>query len=483
LPTPEEWRFTLECQLDEQARDIDLPDRYYDGDHRMAFVTAKYREAFGEIFDSLVDNWCEIVVDAPVERLGIDGFRIDGSQEADDDAWKVWKANRMASQSVMAHTEAVKLGAAYVMVAPGDPYPRITIEHPAQFTIAFAPGDRNVRLAAFKRWTGDDGHVYATLYLPETIHKWRTKEAGSLPPIRGAQNPFTRPFARLYRSGKWEKVEQDELWEGRDEIESSNPLGQVPAWEIPNNPSMLYGGRSDLLPAIPLQDAINKEIADMLIASEFAAFPQRVLMGVEVPTDEHGEPLPEAELKAAMSRVWMFENESAKIGEFKAADLKNYVEAVTVLLQHLAAQTRTPPHYLLGQIVNASGDALKAAETGLVSKVKRKQKDFSDGWQDAMRAALGLMGREVEPGAVEVIWTDPEFRSEGELIDAALKLKQLGIPFEAIWERIGAKPEQIKRWAEDTNLTERREQYLAALSSNGTGATPQLEERNARGSD
>lgn len=477
MPTPEEWRYELECQLDEQAQMIDLPERYYDGDHRMAFVTAKYREAFGEVFDSLVDNWCEVIVDAPVERLAVDGFRVDGAQEADDDALRVWKANRMPSRSVMAHTESVKCGSSYVMVAPGDPYPRMTVEHPSQFTIAHAPGDRDTRLAAFKRWTGDDGHVYATLYLPDTIHKWRTKDAGSLPAIRGSKNPLARPFSRMYRAGKWQKVDRDELWESRgDAAEFANPLGQVPAWEIPNNPSMLYGGRSDLLPAIPLQDAINKEIADMLIASEFASFPQRVIMGIEVPTDENGEPLESAELKAAMSRVWMFEDPNTKIGEFKAADLKNYVEAVTVLLQHLAAQTRTPPHYLLGKIANASGDALKAAETGLVSKVLRKQRDFSDGWAGAMAAALGLMGRKVDPGAVEVLWADPEFRSEGEMIDAAVKLKQLGVPFEALWARFGTKPEEIKRWAEDMNLKERRTQFLAASQP---GATPQLEERNA----
>lgn len=89
MPTPESWRFDLEQRLDEQTRNITIFENYYDGDHRMAFVTAKFREAFGEIFQTLVDNWCEIVVDAPVERLAIEGFRFGNDQAADEDAWRI----------------------------------------------------------------------------------------------------------------------------------------------------------------------------------------------------------------------------------------------------------------------------------------------------------------------------------------------------------------------------------------------------------
>jgi hypothetical protein len=46
----------------------------------------------------------------------------------------------------------------------------------------------------------------------------------------------------------------------------------VPAVPLQNNPSLLHGGRSDLDPVIPLQNALNKLIADMLVASEFSAF-------------------------------------------------------------------------------------------------------------------------------------------------------------------------------------------------------------------
>src|SRR5205085_2371720 len=139
--------------------------------------------------------------------------------------------------------------------------------------------------------------------------------------------------------------------------EQANPLGEVPVIPLENNPDLLRGGVSDLMPAISLNDAANKFFADMLVASEFAAFPQRVMMGVELP--EGDEEKQAAELMASLSRVWMLEHEDAKIGSFPAAELSNYVQAIDTAVQHLAAQTHTPPHYLLAKLVNLSGDALK----------------------------------------------------------------------------------------------------------------------------
>lgn len=435
MPTPAAWLATLESRLSAQQQAVQVYEDYYAGRHQLAFATAKFRQTFGNLFRSFSDNWCRTVVDAPVERLAIDGFR-SADREANEDAWAIWQANGLDAESIMAHTEAVKCGRAYLMVSPGardSETPRITVEHPAQVIVAHSAGDHRTREAALKKWRDEEGYEYATLYLPGAIQKWRTKEPTTITSTQ-ARNWVPRP----------------------DDAGGANPLGVVPIVPLYNNPSMLFGGQSDLEPAIPLQDAINKELMDMLVASEFAAFAQRVLIGVDVPDDPDnpGQPDPNFEPKASVSRLLALEDPNAKIDQFAASDLNNYVSAVTLLLQHLAAQTRTPPHYLLGQIVNASGDALKAAETGLVAKVKRKQIDFADSWEEAMRLALKLKGRSGSESA-ETIWRDPEYRSEGELVDAATKLRGIGVPLEAIWERIGATPQQIEEWKTLTGLPDR----------------------------
>jgi hypothetical protein len=438
--TPAGWLAYLEKKLAEQQREIKLFEDYYDGNHRLAFATLKFRQSFGYLFRALADNWMEIVVDAPVERLFVEGFRFGRDGPADTGAWDIWQANGLDSESVMAHTEAVKDGRSYVLVGPDEydtGYPQITVEHASQVIVEHAPGNRRIRLAALKKWRDDEGYEYATLFLPDRIWKWETKEPTKYPPVDGVGRNW------VPRAG---------------EESGRNPSAPViPVVPFYNNPTMLGDGRSDLMPAIPLQDAINKEVADMLVASEFAAFQQRVITGLEVESDKENNPQRSMEQKAAVNRIWALENPEAKVFSLPASDLGNYVKAIELLLQHLAAQTRTPPHYLLGQIVNVSGDALKAAETGLVSKVKRKQIDFSDSWEEAIRLALKLKGT-AEPAKVmnaETIWRDPEYRSEGEQVDAAIKLRALAIPLEALWERIGASPQQVEDWAKQVTEAER----------------------------
>jgi hypothetical protein len=435
--TPGAWLTRLERQLERQQRAIKLPDDYYDGRHRLAFATARFKQTFGSLFTSLQSNWCPNVVDAAVDRLTVQGFRFGEDDQADRLAWDIWQANALDAESVIAHTEAGKLGAAYIMVSPPEEeggYPQITVEHPSQVTVEYSPANVRKRLAALKKWRGEDGYDYAVLYLPDSIHKFRSKEkkrAGQ--GTSGTRDWITRP----------------------DDPGGRNPLGEVPIIPLFNKRKLLGGGVSDLDTAIPLQDAINKELADMLVASEFAAFPQRVAMGIDVPKDPAtGLPTAAVQLEASIARFWAFEDKDARIGEFKAADLDNYVKAIAMLLQHLSAQTRTPPHYLLGQMVNISGDALIAAETGLTKRVERKQIDFSDSWEEAMRLAFKLKGdrdRAADLGA-EIIWKPAAMRSEAQVWDAASKMKDVNVPYEVIWEHGGFSPKQIERMKRLKNL-------------------------------
>lgn len=404
-------------------------DAYYEGDHRLHFATAKFREAFGHLFQAIADNWMQIVVDSSVERLRVQGFRF--GDDADDDAWGIWQANGLDATSNMLHTEAVKLGEAYWLVEPpadGD-VPRITSEHPSQVIVAHAPGDRRRREAALKRWF-DDGFAFANVYLPNGVVKYRSAKRLNEGGIAGS-----RP--------DWRQVDS-----------FAHRLGAVPVVPVCNNPSMLRGGRSDLAGGpIHIQNAVNKLMSDMLIGSEYQAFPQRVLLGVEPPRypaghSRAGEVMREADLKASQSRLWMFPGENSKAFEFSAADLKNYTEASQHLVRHLSAQTRTPPHYILGEIVNASGDALKAAETGLVSKVRDKMDPFGEAHEEAMRLAFRSLDADDPRGSAddaETIWRDPESRSQAELADSLTKLATIGVPQEVLWERYGFSPQEIDR--------------------------------------
>src|SRR4051794_32064989 len=111
-----DWLAILSARLDAQSEVVAGYEAYYDGEHPLSFATSKFKEAFGNLFAAFADNWCEIVVDAPVERLHVVGFRF--GEEADEDAWKIWQANTLDAESVIAHTEAGKVGSAFLLVDP-----------------------------------------------------------------------------------------------------------------------------------------------------------------------------------------------------------------------------------------------------------------------------------------------------------------------------------------------------------------------------
>jgi hypothetical protein len=191
IRTPGSWLEVLDRRIDERwlrrLTGLGVCDAYYEGDHRLTFATAKFREAFGHLFSAIADNWMQLVVEAKAERLEVQGFRFGREPSADQAAWDIWQANGLDAEHKLVHNEAIKLGEAYWLVEPGqgDDPPRITSEHPCQTIVAHAPGDHRRRLAALKKWVDEDAYAYANVYLPDG----RTTRAA---PTISAKSPSSR---------------------------------------------------------------------------------------------------------------------------------------------------------------------------------------------------------------------------------------------------------------------------------------------------
>lgn len=426
LRAAETWRDELSKQLTARWRRIKIYDEYYRGEHRLAFASEKYRTQFGKLFSRFADNWMPIVVDAVAERLNVQGFRF-GEQAGDQDAWTIWQRNQLDVDSQIAHTEALIAGMAYTLVGPdADERAQITIEHAAQAIVAFAPGSRRRRVAGLKRWQADDGRMMATVYMPDYVWKWQSRR-----PVKG--------------TGKF-------MWEPRDREDDvwplPNPLGVVPLVPLRNRPLLLTEGTSELHGVIELQDAVNKLVADMLIASEYGAYRQRFVAGMEVPIDEATKK-PREPFTSGPGKLWIAETKDAKFGEFEASDLRNFVTGIEMLVQHAASQTRTPPHYFYLKGTFPSGESIKSAETGLVAKARKTMMPFGEGWEETMRLSFALEGDDrAQVIDAETIWADPESRSESEHVDALVKKKQLGVPDEQLQEDAGYTPQQRARFPE-----------------------------------
>lgn len=457
--SPEWWLRRLHKKIVDRRPAILKLANYYDGNHNLAFTSEKFLEAFGGLFRAFADNWCQLVVDAVEERLNVTGFRIPdtparvkrgvapapppkpGESDASKRAWSIWQANEMDAQAQIGHTESLLHGAAYATVWFGDDprMPDITVEHPTSAIIESDPKRRKNRLAGLRLYIDNLGFEHAELFLPDSVYLWKSPR----PRYSMAIDPINCAW-------EWDtESSPDDAPEGH----MPNKLGVVPMVELPNRPRLWTpkGGaslyhQSELAAVVPVQDAINKLIADMLIASEFAAFPQRTLTGYEHEIDEatkQPKPLP---FKPDM-RLWSIEDPLAKFGTFPVAELSNYGKAIELLVGHVASITRTPPHYFNSSADRLSGESIKAAETGLVAKVHRKMQHYGESWEEVIRLA-GLITNDkvlAQAESAEVIWSDPETRTEAEHVDAIVKMKALNLPDEFLWEKWGLTPTEISR--------------------------------------
>lgn len=442
--SPEWWLEQLAAKLEGRRRAIKVYEDYYAGEHKLAFATQKFREAFGSLFEEFADDWTQLVVDAVEERLDVVGFRVGRDVEADDDLWELWQRNNLDAGSQQTHVESLvtETAGVIVWVGPDGETPLITPERASEVIVAV---DRATgrRLAALKMWDDEwTGDTFAYVYLPEGIYKYRKvkKPEGIIMP----DGVVLKGWAPREING--------ETWP------LANPLGEVSVVPFPNRPRLGKDGVSEIKKVVPIQDGVNKLVADMLVASEFTSFRQRWATGIEIPIDPiTKEPI--EVFQAAMNRLWLgnppldedgnvVEGVEPKFGEFGTTDLRNFVVGVEMLVQHIASQSRTPPHYFYLKGEFPSGESLRSAEAPLVKKAERKQTFYGEAWEEVMRLAVRVAdpSRDVSGlAAMETVWGDAETRTESEHIDALVKLKALGVPNEVLWEKAGLSPTEIRR--------------------------------------
>jgi len=435
----------LESELLRRRPQIQLTSGYYRGDgQRLAFASDQFRKFHANRYRNFADNWVQVVSDSPVERLTVNGILPSGVTEADQESWRVWQANGLDADSQLGFLGAVNSARSFVLVwgNPDDEEtPEVTFEDASQCIVAYVPGSRRRRRAALKRWD-DGGRSFATLYLPDEVWKFERAMLGSSD-----------------KSPQMQQVDEEmDSWSLRDmgEMEPNpqpNPMGVVPMVELPNRPSLAEDPISDVTGVIPMQDAVNLLWAQLFTAADYASFPQRIVTGAEIPEipvlDADGQIVGSRPVdleKFAVDRVMFFTGDNVNTSEWSAANLNAYADIIEVAVGHIAAQTRTPQHYLIGKMANLSGDALLAAETGLVKRVEEKQIWFGQALREMFRLIALAQGNDAKARSISggrVLWADAESRSQAQLADALTKLRQIGFPFEWLALRFGLTPTEV----------------------------------------
>lgn len=458
MPESPGWwlhRLTGKLSLD-QPRMV-LMDRYYRGDHPLPYAPPVLKAEFARMLARSRSNFMRIVVQAPAERLRVQGFRQKDADDADDDLWSWWTDTcHMDVDANLAIVDSLALGRSYLSIwhFAGEDQPRVQVEDPRTTITERYPDDRHKTAAGLRLWLDEwTDKVRADVWLPDGCYHYEARSQQRVMcstlwpqfwqpayPINDTEVRFTDlvlredPIASVSEwLGQWVEVDQ-----------TPNPSGEIPIVPLINYPSVLKqpDGESELDDVYLTQDRINETLFMRQLAGWTTAYRQKWATGLDVPADENGNPVQPFE--AAIHRLWISEDEQTRFGEFGQTDLKPYIESVEQDVQHLAVQTRTPRHYFLQQGQSPSGDAIKSAEAGLVAKVMEKQVYLGRAFAEVVRLRDVLMGRTPQP--VEVIWADPEYRTMAELTDAVIKQVAANlIPPRVALEDLGRSPDEIER--------------------------------------
>lgn len=357
---------------------------YYLGHHPRVYANRKLLLIFRDLTDSLVENYCGLAAQARIDRLQITGWTGDGQ----DPASQVWDTSRGGHHQERLYRWALVHGHAYILA---DPAERTIAWNPATVAAALPdPDDPDVIRVGGKVWGNR-----ATLYYPDRM-------------IR---------LARDHQHGEWQTTE-----------DISNPLGQVPMVKVAP-----YGGGPVLMDAIaPVQDRVNKLVANQLVAAEFGAFRQRVFFTRQEVTS--------ADLVNAPDHAIILDpgetgEGQPRMQETSATDLGNYESVKQETINALFTIASLPRHMRVNPGSPPSGDAIKADEGPLVQALREHQREIGE----ALHDALALLEIDADP-----VWRDPEVNDDLANSQVLGTMVAAGIPWQyAAKQALGWSDEQI----------------------------------------
>lgn len=475
-------------QYGDRVRSYELHDAYWRGEHRLAFATEKFRNAFGSLFQRLKENLCPAVVEAVTDRLFLQGWEMpqakvpanetpgsegDGppkepppnplAQRAQD----IWDRNRMAQKEGEVYSKAVRLGDAFVIVAKTATGPRFYVQKSSQMAVRYSEENPDEIALAAKCWyVKTDRKFRLNLYYPDHVERFVT---------RG-----TAPNGLPKRTSSWVPYTDETTPEGSAQYEWG--VG-MPVFHFGYDAETGEYGVSRLRDVVPLQDALNKSLCDMMVSAEFTAYPQRWATGVEPKYDpvtgQEVEPF-----KTGPGVVWTKGSAEGQFGQFDGADPTGYLSTQDKIRAAIARVTGTPAYLLElndnAPAADASGESKKTSDTRLVKDVEDLQRSFGETWESAMALALRADGVSAVEG-LEAVWGDPETRNEKDQVDTlAVKVEKLGVSKRQALRELGYDEDAIQEMLDEGSASMADVEALLQAQAAGANVTSFAQAR-ARG--
>ena len=376
----------------ERQADVVLAREYYEGEQR-TYLTPRLRE-FLNLDKTSKDsdfnlNIVRGVVEALTEKLIVGGFKCNDEASAAW-AWSVWQGDRVDSKQNNVHEAACRDGESFVIVDYDQALGELTFIPHERYTDATCDGDNEGCKATYrndddsqplecvsKRWIETQGNGRArqrlTVYYPDRIEKYAI--------IEGQWTPIDVETMIAEGDTAWPVPWLDNL---------GQPLG-IPVAHFKNP-----GLRPEVADGIPMQNAINKTLVDLLGAADLTAFRIFVAFGFNPTTDGQPPSSDGSNLMGIAPGQIIGSSGAANDKSFEAvegSDPTPLLNMIQQLIHFLAIATRTPASRFNFTGAVASAETLKQQDQSLLSKVALRQMLFGDAWEDAMTIARRLQNK------------------------------------------------------------------------------------------
>lgn len=416
----------LNRSLDSRQGPYDRITKAWQGDNPAAYMSQKSRQALDDRLRRLGVNFPRLVVNSKVDRLSVSGLRNAVTGVANSEAWDRWIRSGMVTKSEQVHTDYYLYGSSYVTVW-ADSFGRaaVTTGTPRSTYVDRDPITGEIR-SALRRWRTIDG-ARCTVMTPEsiTLYSSRSAEFGA-------------------SAGAWSVVESQ-----------PNPLGIVPVVPFTREQSAEdVDGTSAVADILDLSDALAKILSDAMVTSEHFARPRRWATGLEIEETEDGEIVDPFRKESHLQS----ESPDTKFGQFSSSDLAGYNTLIATLTQQIGSLTGLPPHYLgLHGDQPANADGVRAAEAQLASGAYSDQRSLNQPWARVNQLMAAVEDPAVDARGMDTsaVWASPEIRTPAQAADAALKLRDIGVPLETVLvESLGYAPDRAADIAAQADRSE-----------------------------
>jgi hypothetical protein len=394
--------------------------QYYEGNQPTVYLTQRLREIFRGVDLVFTENWCSVVVDACKDRITLNGFDVKDSrvQKILDQAWA---ENELGIEASDIHETALVCGEAYLIVWPNEETGQAEAYYndPQMVAVLYDAEKPRVKRCAGKMWEHADGTARMTLYYPDHLEYYESKQKFQDVSSVNAFQPM------LAEGANW----------------PTNDYGEVPVFCFKPNRKML----SDLQNVIPVQNGVNKLLADMLVAAEYGAFRQRwVITGSEMEGKVSSQPGEMMQIPPGDG-----EEQDAEVGEFGITELKNYLDAIDNLSAAIGKVTSTPRHYFFSQGGDPSGEALIAMEAPLNKKAQKRIDRFASTWREAAAFMALIGGLTIQATEIEPLFEKPETvqpKTEAEIVKINV---EAGMPLTTALREAGWSEAKIAQMEKD----------------------------------